>query len=106
MEPCQAGDQTIKHTSLNDRWMFLRPMINSCKLHRTFKSPPDRTSKCSTREDHSTFNNIQLVCPSNQKKKIVSHRIKEIALPITYFSVQPRRRFSEPFATGLGQELS
>ncbi|XP_055010667.1 leucine-rich repeat-containing protein 49 [Boleophthalmus pectinirostris] len=74
MESNQTEDITIKHCpSVNDRWLFLRPMVYSCKLHRTLKSPAERiqrTSDCSTREDQVTCNDIHLVCSSNQKKKL------------------------------------
>ncbi|KAK7913518.1 hypothetical protein WMY93_013729 [Mugilogobius chulae] len=91
MEADQTEDTTVKHSAhVNDRWMFLRPMVHSCKLHRTLKSPPDRlqrTSDCSVREDHLTFSDIHLIYPSNQKKKLF--RITENSQITQCFSIKP-----------------
>ncbi|XP_068587161.1 leucine-rich repeat-containing protein 49-like isoform X2 [Cebidichthys violaceus] len=60
MESERAGGKTMraqKHNSVNERWVFLAPMVNSCKLHLTSAKSlePERAQRMTDpQEDKNT----------------------------------------------------
>ncbi|XP_039980022.1 leucine-rich repeat-containing protein 49 isoform X2 [Xiphias gladius] len=79
MEPERTLGKTMRsrqhNTSVNHRWVYLTPMVNSCKLHlTTVKSlVPERSQRMSVSQDivkETNMNSAQTMSNSNPENKV------------------------------------
>ncbi|XP_042344618.1 leucine-rich repeat-containing protein 49 [Plectropomus leopardus] len=94
MEPERTEGKTMraqKHNSVNDRWVFLTPMVNSCKLHLTTvkSSVLERAQRMTESQDlvkEKNMNTIQAMNHSNPENRLHTCRRLVQTPPVPSFA--------------------